>query len=69
MLREITITQEVRETGLWLRERGCLVICLSDKPDEASAPNHPTLRDKLPIHKAQTHAVGVSIAGALAELA
>jgi len=69
LLREITITQEVRETGLWLRERGCLVICLSDKPDEASAPNHPTLRDKLPIHKAQTHAVGVSIADALAELA
>ncbi|MBX3050868.1 MAG: hypothetical protein KF753_05305 [Caldilineaceae bacterium] len=68
LLREITITQEVRETGLWLRERGCLVICLSDKPDEASAPNHPSLREKLPIHRAQTHAVGVSIAQALAAL-
>ena len=68
LLREITITQEVREVGLWLRERGCLVICMSDKPDEASAPNHPTLRDKPPVHRAQTHAVGVSIANALAAL-
>lgn len=64
--REITITQEVREAGLWLRERGCLVICLSDKPDEASAPNHPSLRDQPPIHRAQTHAVGISIADRLA---
>lgn len=66
--QEITITQEVREMGLWMRERGCLVICLSDKPDEASAPNHPSLRDQLPIHRAQTHAVGVSIADALSTL-
>ena len=68
LLQEITITQEVREAGLWLRQRGCLVICLSDKPDEASAPNHPTVRDKSPIHRAQTHAVGVSIADALSSL-
>lgn len=68
LLREITITQEVRETALWLKERGCLVICMSDKPDEASAPNHPSLRDKPPVHRAQTHAVGVSIAEALASL-
>ncbi len=66
--REITITQEVREATLWLRNRGCLVICLSDKPDEASAPNHPSVRDQLPIHRAQTHSVGVSIADALAAL-
>ncbi|HRJ42967.1 MAG TPA: hypothetical protein PL105_13860, partial [Caldilineaceae bacterium] len=68
LIREITITQEVRETSLWLRERGCLVICLSDKPDEASAPNHPSVRDKSPIHRAQTHAIGVSIADQLAGL-
>jgi len=68
LTQEITITQEVREMGLWLRERGCLVICLSDKPDEASAPNHPSLRDQSPIHRAQTHAIGVSIADALAAL-
>ena len=66
--QEITITQEVREVALWLRERGCLVICLSDKPDEASAPNHPTLRDQSPIHRAQTHAIGVSIVDGLAAL-
>jgi hypothetical protein len=68
LLREITITQEVLETGLWLKERGCLVICMSDKPDEASAPNHPSLRDKPPVHRAQSHAVGISIAEALAAL-
>lgn len=66
--REITITQEVLEAGLWLRERGCLLICLSDKPDEASAPNHPSLRDRPPIHRAPTHATGVSIRAALAGL-
>lgn len=65
---EITITQEVREAGLWLRDRGCLIICLSDKPDESSTPSHPSLRDKPPVHRAPTHAVGVSIADALADL-
>ncbi len=36
---EITLTNEVAELAAWLAERGCLLICLSDKPDEASVPD------------------------------
>lgn len=58
---EITITQEVREASLWLKDRGCLILSLSDKPDEASCPHKTIHRGKPPIHRAQTHCVGVSI--------
>ncbi len=59
--KEITITQEVREAALWLKNRGCLVMSLSDKPDEASVPTQPNQRGMDPVHKAVTHCVGVSI--------
>ncbi|MEZ4833681.1 MAG: hypothetical protein R2873_17145 [Caldilineaceae bacterium] len=66
--REITITQEVYETSQWLAERGCLILSLSDKPDEASMPSRPQQREYPPIHKAQTHRVGVSIMDRLSAL-
>lgn len=66
--REITITQEVYEVGRWCLARGCLVLSLSDKPDEASTPQRPYHREYEPIHRAQTHCVGVSIEDRLARL-
>jgi hypothetical protein len=65
---EITITQEVKESAEWLLGRGCTVLSMSDKPDEASVP-HPSFHKGLtPIHKAPTHCVGVSIAEKLRNL-
>jgi len=58
---EITLTQEVCELSEWLRTRNCLQLCLSDKPDEASKPNTHTSAGLAPLHKAETHRVGVSI--------
>ena len=66
--QEICITQEVRETVLWLKERGCLIISFSDKPDESSIPHRTRHRGKPPIHKAKTHAIGVSIVDQLRSL-
>ncbi len=66
--REICITQEVREAVLWLKERGCLIISFSDKPDESSLPHRTRHRGKQPIHKAKTHAIGVSIVDQLRSL-
>lgn len=66
--QEICITQEVSETILWLKEQGCLIISFSDKPDEASIPHRTRHRGKQPIHRAQTHAIGVSIADQLRNL-
>lgn len=58
---EITITEEVYQLALWLKERGCQVLCLSDKPDEASRP-HPRVSPELPpLHRAPTHRVGTDI--------
>ncbi len=58
---EITLTQEVWELTGWLKERGCLLLCLSDKPDEASMPNQRVSADLPPVHRAETHRVGASI--------
>jgi hypothetical protein len=66
--REITITQEVYEVSRWLLDQGCLVLSLSDKPDEASLPQRPQHREYEPIHRAQTHCVGVSIKDRLSHL-
>jgi hypothetical protein len=68
LTEEITITQEVYEAGKWLAERGCLVMSLSDKPDEASVPHRTQQREMDPIHRVQTHAVGTSIQDKLAQL-
>jgi hypothetical protein len=58
---EITLTQEVCELSEWLHDRGCLIICLSDKPDEASCPDPRITPDLQPVHRAETHRVGSSI--------
>jgi hypothetical protein len=56
---EIAITQEVREMALIWKERGALLFGLSDKPDEASVPSEEQAAGGcLPIHRAETHAVG-----------
>jgi len=68
LAQEITITQEVREAALWLKERGCLLLSMSDKPDEASVPHRTFHRGMPPIHRAPTHCVGVSIQEELAKL-
>ncbi len=64
---EITLTQEICELSEWLSARGCLLICLSDKPYEASCPTRQT-RDALPVHKIETTRVGTSIREKLDEL-
>lgn len=58
---EITLTQEVWEVSEWLQGRGCLLLCLSDKPDEASCPSPQLASKYAPLHKTETHRVGVSI--------
>ena len=58
---EITITNEVCEMAEWLRKRGCLLLCLSDKPRESSYPDVRLSAEMSPIHRVSTHAVGVSI--------
>ena len=59
LAQEILVTQEVRQAALDWRRRGALLFGLSDKPDEAAVPI-PDLaaRGYLPIHRAETHAVG-----------
>ena len=63
LAEQVCITQEVREVALWLRRRGCLVMTMSDKPDEATLPT-PELAAQgyQPLHRLQTTAVGKSIA-------
>lgn len=58
---EITLTQEVCELSQWLGERGCLLLCLSDKPDEASCPTPQMAARYAPLHKTETHLIGESI--------
>jgi phosphoglycolate phosphatase-like HAD superfamily hydrolase len=65
---EITLTNEVCELTEWLRQRGCLLLCLSDKPDEASTPDSHSEEPMLPVHRVPTHRVGATIAAQLATL-
>jgi len=69
LAEQVCITQEVRELALWLRSRGCLVMTMSDKPDEATLPT-PELAAQgyLPLHRTPTTAVGESIADRLVAL-
>jgi hypothetical protein len=63
LLEEICLTQEVMEVGRWFNTRACLVIALSDKPDEATMPSPETAaQGHLPLHRTATHVVGQSIA-------
>ena len=66
---EITLTEEVYAAAQWLKARGALLLCLSDKPDEASMPNSRVSPDLVPLHKAETHRVGVDVAAELARIA
>ncbi len=59
--REVTITNEVCELSTWLRDRDCLLLCLSDKPSEAACPDPHESADKLPLHEMEAHLVGTSI--------
>jgi hypothetical protein len=69
LVEQVCITQEVREVALWLKARGCLLLTMSDKPDEATLPT-PELAAQgyLPLHRTATTAVGGSIADRLADL-
>jgi hypothetical protein len=63
LLEEICMTKEVIEIGRWFRSRGCLVMALSDKPDEATMPSaEAAAQGHLPLHRTATHVVGQSIA-------
>jgi hypothetical protein len=62
LVEEICLTQEVVDFARWLRGRGCLLLALSDKPDEATAPDDAlAAQGWLPLHRAATHVVGQSI--------
>ena len=66
LAEQVCITQEVRETALWLKARGCLLLTMSDKPDEATLPTPELAREGyLPLHRTPTMAVGESIADRL----
>jgi hypothetical protein len=67
LAEQVCITQEVREVALWLKARGCLLLTMSDKPDEATLPTPELAREGyLPLHRTPTTAVGESIADRLA---
>ncbi len=58
--QEILVTQEVRAAALDWKRDGALLFGLSDKPDEAATPTRELAASGyLPIHRAETHAVGV----------
>jgi hypothetical protein len=63
--QEITLTEEVYQVSEWLKQRGAFLLCLSDKPDEASRPSKGYTADLPPIHRAATHRVGVDLRAAL----
>jgi hypothetical protein len=62
LLEEICLNREVVELIRWLRARGCLLMAVSDKPDEASIPSAELVgQGCLPLHRTPTHIVGQSI--------
>lgn len=62
LTREIVITREVAELVDRWRERGVLVIGVSDKPDEAALPSPAATAEGLvALHEAATHRVGESL--------
>jgi hypothetical protein len=68
LVEEICLTQEVVDVARWFRGRGCLLIALSDKPDEATMPSSELVaQGYLPLHRIATHVVGQSIADLLPE--
>ena len=68
LLEEICLTREVIDFAAWLRGRGCLLMAVSDKPDEASLPTpEQVARGYLPLHRTPTHIIGQPIAELLPE--
>jgi hypothetical protein len=65
LAEEITLTEEVCQLCDWLKTRGALLLCLSDKPYEASCPTRQLASDFLPLHRMTTHRIGISIADQL----
>lgn len=66
LVEEICLTQEVVDLVGWLAGRGCLLLALSDKPDEATMPSEELAAQGYPpLHRAVTHIVGPSIADLL----
>jgi hypothetical protein len=56
---KITITDEVRRKALEWRDRGALILGLSDKPDEASCPAAEFEGSGIqPLHRTPAHVVG-----------
>ena len=63
LLEEVCLTQEVIDLGRWFSARHCLVMALSDKPDEATMPSSEAAgQGHLPLHRTATHVVGQAIA-------
>jgi hypothetical protein len=68
LVEEICLTREVVDLVAWLRDRGCLLFAVSDKPDEASVPTPERVtQGYLPLHRTATHVIGQSIADWLPE--
>ncbi|MEZ4710574.1 MAG: hypothetical protein R3A44_25465 [Caldilineaceae bacterium] len=66
--QEITLTNEVMEISKWLAARGCLLMCMSDKPSESACPDRHESADLPPLHRVETHLVGATIQAQLAAL-
>lgn len=68
LIEEICLTREVFDFAQWLRHRGCLLMAVSDKPDEASLPTPELVAEGyLPLHRTRTHLVGQPLAELLPE--
>ena len=65
---EITLCEEVWQVSEWLKQRGCFLICMSDKPDEASIPTPREAAERKPIHRVETHRVGEDLRARLKEI-
>ncbi len=60
--QEICLTREVWDACRWLQKRGALIVALSDKPDEACAPDAElAAAGYRPIHKTPTHLLGEAL--------
>lgn len=59
---EICITAEVYHTAQWLKQRGCLLLTMSDKPDEATVPTSALAAEGWqPLHRLRTAVVGAEL--------
>ena len=67
LAEQICITEEVRQAALWLKSRGCLLLTMSDKPDEATVPT-PELAAQgyQPLHRLVTASVARPAASSIA---